>query len=213
MKTVLGYLYLIIGLILVSIGLFQLNQYNKVTESANKSVDLVYKELKNEIETEVSIPKTFGNKIAENWVEPINIHKASYSIEKKEMLISMVNGIKYVGILEIPSLSISLSVINEYSEDNLNISVNRYKGSIYSNDLIIVGHNYKKHFSPLKNIELGAKIYFMDVEGQTHIYEVCQIEIINGYDVDKMESGEWDMTLFTCTTGGASRFTVRCIRV
>jgi sortase A len=26
-----------------------------------------------------------------------------------------------------------------------------------------------------------------------------------------MESGDWDLTLFTCTTGGQSRITVRCV--
>jgi sortase A len=39
---------------------------------------------------------------------------------------------------------------------------------------------------------------------------VTYIEEIGTYDVDAMDEGEWDFTVFTCTIGGASRVTVRC---
>lgn len=28
--------------------------------------------------------------------------------------------------------------------------------------------------------------------------------------IEEMESGDWDLTLFTCTVDGAARVTVRC---
>ncbi len=31
--------------------------------------------------------------------------------------------------------------------------------------------------------------------------------------MEEMESGDWDLTLFTCTIGGACRVTVRCQQV
>ena len=31
------------------------------------------------------------------------------------------------------------------------------------------------------------------------------------YDVEAMESGDWALTLFTCTIGGKTRVTVRCV--
>ena len=40
--------------------------------------------------------------------------------------------------------------------------------------------------------------------------EVDTIETVGGTDIEKMESGDWDLTLFTCTTGGKARAAVRC---
>ena len=39
---------------------------------------------------------------------------------------------------------------------------------------------------------------------------VAGIEILKPEEVDDMTSGQWPLTLFTCTYGGASRVTVRC---
>jgi len=41
-------------------------------------------------------------------------------------------------------------------------------------------------------------------------YEVSNIETLGAYDSEKMEAGQWDFTMFTCTVGGSNRVTVRC---
>ena len=43
-------------------------------------------------------------------------------------------------------------------------------------------------------------------------YTVAELETLGKYDVEEMTSGDWDLTLFTCTYGGQSRVTVRCLR-
>ena len=35
-------------------------------------------------------------------------------------------------------------------------------------------------------------------------------EVIDASGVEQMLSGEWDLSLFTCTTSGSARHTVRC---
>lgn len=44
-------------------------------------------------------------------------------------------------------------------------------------------------------------------------YEVVSLEILIPEDVEPMEEGDWDLTLFTCTIGGKTRITVRCARM
>ena len=44
-------------------------------------------------------------------------------------------------------------------------------------------------------------------------YEVVSLEILNPEDVEPMEEGDWDLTLFTCTIGGQTRVTIRLERV
>ena len=53
-------------------------------------------------------------------------------------------------------------------------------------------------------------ITFADAVGNEFTYSVAGIEILQPEEVDDMTSGQWPLTLFTCTYGGASRVTVRC---
>lgn len=59
-------------------------------------------------------------------------------------------------------------------------------------------------------LDIGSKIWFIDVEGNRFEYKVSDIEIIKGTNVKQMEKGKWDMTLFTCTYGGQNRMALRC---
>ena len=79
--------------------------------------------------------------------------------------------------------------------------------------MIIVGHNYRSHFSKLKTLEPGTEIYFTDAEGNQFAYTLEWVEIIEETDVEAMSAGseEWDLTLFTCTYGGKERYTLRCV--
>lgn len=127
-----------------------------------------------------------------------------------EMPTKTINGIKYIGVLEVSKLSLQLPVMSHWSPDGLKIAPGRYKGSVYKRNIIIAGHNYRSHFSRLKTLDIGSKIWFIDLEGNRFEYKVSDIEIIKGTDVKQMEKGKWDMTLFTCTYGGQNRMALRC---
>ena len=129
-----------------------------------------------------------------------------------EMPVVEIDGHQCIGILEIPCLELELPVITEWSYPDLKYAPCRYKGSAYTDDLIIAGHNYSRHFGELKTLSAGDEIIFTDMSGNEFIYQVLQIDTLNNTDVDKMESGNWDLTLFTCTYGGVNRVTVRCER-
>lgn len=129
---------------------------------------------------------------------------------KKQFTKKTIDGIKYIGVLEVPELSLQLPVMSHWSLAGLKIAPGRYKGSVYKRNIIIAGHNYRSHFSRLKTLDIGSKIWFIDVEGNRFEYKVSDIEIIKGNDVKQMEKGKWDMTLFTCTYGGQNRMALRC---
>lgn len=121
-----------------------------------------------------------------------------------------VDGQSFIGIVSIPSLDIELPIQRDWSSQNAKISPCRYKGSVYENNLIVAGHNYDRHFGRLKNLVSGDTIIITDVNGLSFYYTVTYTEIIDTYDVEAMDEGDWDLTVFTCTIGGASRVTVRC---
>ena len=56
----------------------------------------------------------------------------------------------------------------------------------------------------------GDFVVFTDADGNIFSYEVAEIETVGGYDIEKMEAGDWDLTLFTCTNKGKARAAVRC---
>ena len=115
----------------------------------------------------------------------------------------------YIGVLDIPALGRTLPVQGEWSDALLKYSPCLYKGDLYDG-IIIAGHNYRSHFAGLSKLQAGDKITFTDVDGNVWNYTVAGTETIQGYDVAKMEDGDWDLTLFTCTYGGQQRYTVRC---
>ena len=89
----------------------------------------------------------------------------------------------------------------------------RYTGSAYQDDLIIAAHNYNSHFGNLKNLREGDTATLTDMDGNVFTYEMAELEILQPTDIEGMDSGEWDLTLFTCTIGGSSRVTARFERV
>lgn len=80
----------------------------------------------------------------------------------------------------------------------------------YLKNMIIAGHNYRTHFSGIKRLNPGDSVVFTDADGNVFSYEVTEIETVGGYDIEKMEDGDWDLTLFTCTNKGKARAAVRC---
>ena len=130
-----------------------------------------------------------------------------------EMPVKTVDGVDYIGVIAVPSLSLELPVASEWSYERLKISPCRYSGSVYSGDMVLCAHNYSSHFGQIKTLKPGDAVVFTDVDGNVYNYEVAELETLQPAAVDEMKSGEWDLTLFTCTIGGQTRVTVRCDRV
>ena len=51
------------------------------------------------------------------------------------------------------------------------------------------------------------------MDGNVFSYKVGEIITLQPEAVEEMTESDWDLTLFTCTIGGATRVTVRCEKV
>lgn len=122
-----------------------------------------------------------------------------------------VEGEPVIGYLSIPDVNLEMVVFGTWNNTLLKKGACRYYGSCANNDLVIAGHNYKSTFGKLHKIETGAEVFFTDANGKVHSYVVKDKEVIGGIEVERMtQSGNWDMTLYTCTYGGQDRLAVRC---
>ena len=106
--------------------------------------------------------------------------------------------------------------MKQWSYPGLKIAPGRYAGSLAADDLVVAGHNYARHFSPIKNLAVGTEVLFVDMDGKTWHYEVSAGEVLQPTQIEKMTvksfGDDWDLTLFTCTTGGQARYALRCVR-
>jgi len=123
-----------------------------------------------------------------------------------------IEGNLYVGIVEIPALNLALPVMSQSSDAKLKISPCRFWGSVYTHDLVISAHNYERHFGRLKDLPMGSEVRFTDMDGNVFLYSTVDTDTLRRAAVPEMcaPNENWDLTLFTCTVGGKTRFTLRC---
>lgn len=124
-----------------------------------------------------------------------------------------IDGHAYIGYLSIPKIGIELPIMSGWDYARLRIAPCRYKGSVMGEDFVILAHNYAIHFGRISKLEEGDKVIFTDMNDISTVYKVVALDILPPTAVEEMVSGEFDLTLFTCTYGGKSRVTVYCNRV
>ena len=193
MRSKLGTGSMIVGAVLVvaALALFLANQWEAAQAAA--SVDAVLPQIVAEIEQEE--PDDGQDPAAPN-----------------EMAAVEIDGHSYIGYLSIPGLGLELPVIADWDYDSLKVAPCRYSGAPKTNDLVIAGHNYIRHFGPIDRLQPGDTVDFTDMDGETYHYEVKVVDILSATAVEEMTSGAYDLTLFTCNYDGQARITVRCDR-
>lgn len=130
--------------------------------------------------------------------------------ESNQLPVEMIDGYEYVGYLSIPDLEIELPVMADWSYERLELAPCRQFGSTATDDLVIAGHNYKRHFGSLNRLGLGASILFTDMNGNATSYLVEKMETIDPEAVDAVQNSGYGLVLYTCTYGGTNRVAVFC---
>ncbi len=192
-----GTLWQIAGILIV-LSAILLTVYNYYDENrGGKAAEAALEQL------EIAVPIT-SEEVGEEVI-PDYILNPDMDMPSEE-----INGYNYIGKLDIPVLNLSLPIIDKWSYPALKMSPCCYTGSVYKNNMVIAGHNYKRHFGALKSLSPGDEIIFTDIDGNVFYYTVSETEVLQPTAIESMVIGDWDLTLFTCTFGGRTRFTVRC---
>lgn len=190
-------------LMLVSAGIllfYNSKENNRVEQESLETVT----ELENILEQQITVK----NNNAQMPEETSNIENSIVSSNDRTSI--SVNGHNYIGIVYIPILNnLALPVIEDCTESNLKVSVCRYSGSLKENNIVIAGHNYKSSFGKLSSLKVGNIVYFKDVNGAVYKYHCKSIETLSPKSVNEMVTGDWDLTLFTCTYNGTNRVAYR----
>ena len=195
-----GAFWIHLGLLLIAAALF-LSAYNEMeSHEARNSAQQVIAQMCQTLPTETAA-ETEAPAIPEYLLDA-----------EREMPVQTINGRDYIGVLTIPSLELELPVLSQWDYPALKVAPCRYSGSLYQDNLIICAHNYASHFGKLKNLRVGDSAIFTDMDENVVSFQLAAQETIQPEDLEAMEAGDWDLTLFTCTVGGQSRVTVRFVR-
>ena len=202
MKRKIGTSLMLCGaaLILLALSFFGFNQWE--AQQAEQSVEDILPQLLKEIPDETNA--------AEILRQPMGTPVEYLDPSAFEMTEVEIDGYAYIGYLSIPSLELKLPIMSSWGYPQLKIAPCRYFGSVRSKDLVLLAHNYKKHFGRLKELQEGEAVLFTDMDGVTYEYTMVAKDILPPAAVEEVTAGEYDLTLFTCTPGGASRVTVYC---
>ena len=128
----------------------------------------------------------------------------------QEMLTTQVSGYDCIGVLSIPVLELDLPVLTDWSYAKLKIAPCHYFGSYFEKDFVIAAHNYRSHFGRLAELQPKDLVLFTDISGTVYCYEVVLLETLPGNATEEMITSGFDLSLYTCTSGGSNRVTVRC---
>lgn len=123
-----------------------------------------------------------------------------------------IDGHAYIGYLTIPALGMELPIMADWDYPRLRIAPCRYAGTVKGDNLVLMAHNYNRHFGRIDTLVPGDSVLFTDMDGITTVYEVVASDVLDPYAIEEMTAGAFDLTLFTCTYGGKSRVTVYCDR-
>lgn len=200
MRNKLGNIFILTGIVLICAGIFLLLHNRAEARRAEQTIIQVLPNLVEEIE----------NNRQQISPEQLTLPDWIQQPTDTEMTEATIKGQKYIGYLSLPDLDLTLPILSDWDYEKLQISPCRYAGSTKTDNLVLMAHNYPKHFGKLSDLRWGSKLSFTDMDGIVTNYEVVSKDILQPTAVDEMTSGEYDLTLFTCTYGGKSRVTVYC---
>ena len=208
MRKGIGICCIILGIccLIASVGSIAYNYWEE--EHAQNSSQTILQDVR-----ETILINTREESISEEGISEESDRDESVEISVDvplEMLTTQVYGYECIGILSVPVLELELPVLTDWSYAKLKIAPCHYFGSYYEKDFVIAAHNYPSHFGRLSELQPKDLILFTDISGTVYCYEVVLLETLPANATETMITSGFDLSLYTCTPGGANRVTVRC---
>ena len=130
---------------------------------------------------------------------------------KKKENIENLNNEKYFGRIIIDKINVDYMVLNNYSEENLNISICKFLGDKDSNNISIIGHNYENgiFFSNLNILDKDDEIKLI-IDDKIFLYKVYdKYEVISDDITPIEEENIKEITLITCNNINKKRLIIK----
>lgn len=133
-------------------------------------------------------------------------------VDYTPMTVVRIGSFDYVGYIEIPTLALSLPVLAESNDTNLKAAPCRQFGTPETDDFVIAGHNYRRHFANLYQLKNNDIVRFTDMDGDMTQYKIAAVQVVDATDVEAVLDTPYDLILYTCTYSGTERTLIGCVR-
>lgn len=126
-----------------------------------------------------------------------------------------MGGYNVLGMLAIEKLGIAKNILEETTDEALNLSVTKFYGPNINEEgnFCITGHNYKDVFAYADTLELGDTFYIVDkINRQRVNYKIYDKYTVKPEDLDCLNqetNGKRVVTLITCNPGGLTRLIIK----
>lgn len=197
-----SYFMYMIGILMVGIAAYMLGGNYFSEQTAVKKMDTAKKSIKNII---VEAKE-------EQSTENVNEHLLLELLQEEDepMPVCEVDGSKYIGILEIPSLSLELPIGYDCQASTLKSSPGRFAGQTGEGTFVIGAHHYGSQFGYINQLIQGDEIYFTDLNGERFNYKVSSMTQVEPTQVKEVCESGYDLALFTCNYNASKRIIVYC---
>lgn len=105
-----------------------------------------------------------------------------------------VDGTDFVGILEFPQFNSVLPVCAEWGSPEKHPC--RFSGSVYDRTMQIGGTSQKGQYNFYRDVSVGDRVFFTDMEGNRFSYTVTDIRYEKNADQSTLQRKDADLTLF-----------------
>lgn len=165
-------------------------------------------------QSSIEVVSQLKDAIPDGEKQPENTSDVSDTPTKERQTTEIeIDDYDYIGYLSIPALGLELPVMSSWDYQRLKVSPCRYSGNITDKNLVVIAHNYSGHFGNLDRLQFEDEVLFTDVTGAVTAYRVACVDVVPPSSAEEVVSGDFDLSLVTCTYGGKTRFVVYCDEV
>lgn len=119
-----------------------------------------------------------------------------------------------IGKILIDKLDLEYPILENSTDENLNLSITRFWGSKINciGNCVLAGHNMRDGslFGRLSKLSENDKMTLIDASGNIEDYTIFNIKVVEPDDLTVLEQTNYKMiTLITCTNNGKKRLIVQ----
>lgn len=134
-KRIIGLICMLLGALLLAGAGFLLYENHREEVAAGNESAVVLTQLREALAED-----------AQTGAAAVPDHDETQTDAPRDMPTLEIDGQAYIGYLELPTLGLTLPVMSDWSYEKLRIAPCRCWGSVYDDSLVILAHNYARHF-------------------------------------------------------------------